>query len=248
MGVKKSSMAHTYNYDTYEDMVADPAWRKRLTSLNNALVKTMGGTDEEPSLNGNLFYAHKDPHFVQSDLIDKFEVKRKNFFKLAKHISTLLEVGVNGGHSLFLALSANPSLQVIGVDVAVRLETSWAPVEKYVPAAFKWLEKEFPDRCTFIKGNSLVELPKFTLNNQSLVVDAVHLDGSKDTHLRELLAVLPLMNEGGFVVFDDANTKPVLKGIGQVKKLNIARPRDLTHMGIERTPGQRIFPILDASG
>ncbi|WP_162617531.1 class I SAM-dependent methyltransferase [Yoonia maritima] len=241
-------MAHTYNYERYEDMVTDPAWRKRLLSLNKALAKTMHGMDELPSLNGNLFYAHKDLEFIEGELLERFEVKRKNFFQLAKHISSLLEVGVNGGHSLFLALSANPSLKVVGIDVCEPLDPSWAPVHKYVPAAFRWLKKEFPGRCTFIKGNSLVELPKFALKNETTVVDAVHLDGAKDTHLRELLAILPLMNEDGYVVFDDANTKPVRKGIDQVKKLNIARPRDLSHMGIERTPGHRVFPILNAGG
>ena len=81
-----------------------------------------------------------------------------------------------------------------------------------------------------------------------MIIDAVHLDGAKNTHLRELLAILPLMRKGGFVVFDDANTSPVSKGIEQIKALNIARPRDLTHLGLERTPAHRIFPILDASG
>jgi len=38
------------------------------------------------------------------------------------------------------------------------------------------------------------------------------------------------------------------EGIEQVKALNIARPRHLTHLGLERTPGHRIFPIIDASG
>ena len=111
----------------------------------------MEDSDEIPSLNGNLFYSHKDPNFFQSDMVQKFETKRKNFFNLAKQISTLLEVGVNGGHSLFLALSSNPTLKVIGVDVAEKLDPSWAPVDKYVPAAYHWLTREFPERCVFSK-------------------------------------------------------------------------------------------------
>ncbi|MFO8127916.1 class I SAM-dependent methyltransferase [Yoonia sp.] len=239
-------MTRNYGYSNYEEMIADPAWRKRLNSLNNALVESMKTIDEEPSLNGNLFYGHKDEGFMDGDLLQKFEPKRKNFFELAKHVTTLLEVGVNGGHSLFLALSSNPNLKVIGIDVAERLQPSWSPVEKYVPAAFRWLENEFPNRCSFVKGNSLVEMPKLALENPSMIIDALHLDGSKDTHLRELLAILPLMKKGGFVVFDDANTKPVIRGMERVKSLNIARPRDLTHLGLKRTQGHRIWPILDA--
>lgn len=241
-------MAHTYDYDSYDEMISDPRWHERLLSLNTALVGSMDGMDDAAALNGNLFYDHKDPDFHKSEIVEKFEVKRRNFFNLAKQISTLLEVGVNGGHSLFLALSASPTLQVFGIDVAERLEPSWAPVDRYVPAAYAWLEKEFPGRCTFIKGNSLVELPKLALENPTQQIDAVHLDGAKDTHLRELLAILPLMKEGGFVIFDDANTVPVRKSLEQIKALDIARPRDLTHLGLERTPGHRIWPILDASG
>jgi len=241
-------MTHEYSYDSYEEMIADPMWRKRLLSLNSALLNSMKSIEEVPSLNGNLFYRHKDPEFCQNDMIQRFETKRKNFFYLAKHVSTLLEVGVNGGHSLFLALSSNPLLNVIGIDVAEKLHASWAPVDKYVPAAYKWLKREFPNRCIFIKGHSLIELPKFALENPTMTIDAIHLDGSKDTHLRELLAILPLMKKGGFAVFDDANTQSVGKSLSQIKSLNIARPRDLSHLGIEATPGHRIFSILDASG
>ena len=194
------------SYTSYEEMISDPEWIKRLTSLNKALFSSMKKNIDEPSLNGNLFYAHKDPAFCDTDLIPQFETKRRNLFNLAKHVSTVMEVGVNGGHSLFLMLSSNPNLKVIGIDVAEKLVESWAPVDKYVPAAFRWLEKEFPLQCTFIKGNSLVEVPKFCLENPSMVVDAVHLDGAKDTHLRELLSILPLMRKNGFVIFDDANT------------------------------------------
>jgi hypothetical protein len=237
-----------YNYDTYEEMVSDAAWQDRLKSLNAALLDSMKDFEGEHSLNGNLFYDQKAPGFVDFDLSERFQTKRKNFFYLSKHISTLLEVGVNGGHSLFLALSANPDLKVVGIDIAERLHESWAPVQLYVPAAFEWLSEEFPGRCTFITGNSLVELPRYVIDNPDAHIDAVHLDGSKDTHLRELLSVLPLMKRGGFVIFDDANTKPVSRGISQIMALNIARPRKLGHLGIERTPGQKIFPILDATG
>lgn len=241
-------MPSLYRYDTYEEMIGDPKWRKRLRALNMALLDSMSGFDGERSINGNIFYARQDPGFVDLDLAERFEAKRRNLFSLSRQISTLLEVGVNGGHSLFLALSANPALRVIGIDVAERLQDSWAPVDLYVPAAFDWLTAEFPDRCTFIKGNSLVELPRYVIENPDATIDAVHLDGSKDTHLRELLAILPLMKKGGFVIFDDANTRPVSRGIAQVMALNIARPRDLSHLGLARTPGHKIFPILDARG
>lgn len=240
-------MTFANGFGSYEEMISDPLWQERLSSLNAALVNSMEDLGSKPVLNGNIFYDHKDPDFRDNGLVARFEAKRKNIFNLSRRLTSFLEVGVNGGHSLFLALSANPDIKVIGIDVAERLDPDWAPVERYVPAAFDWLHREFPGRCVFIKGNSLVELPRFVLDHPSMVIDAVHLDGAKNTHLRELLAVLPLMRKGGYAIFDDANTAPVRKGIDQVKALNIARPRDLTHLGLERTPGHRVFPIIDAT-
>ena len=236
-------------FETYDEMIADPDWQRRLRALNEALWASMAGLPEaERCLNGNLFYAHKAPDFREAALLPRFDIKRRNLFALAQRIESFLEVGVNGGHSLFLALSANPRLKVVGIDVAERLHQSWAPVDLYVPEAFRWLDAAFPGRCTFIKGNSLVELPRFALDHPERRIDALHLDGSKETHLRETLAALPLMREGGFVIFDDANMAPVGRAMQQVKRLGIGRPADLSEAGIVPTPGHRIFEIADATG
>ena len=231
------------HYGSYDEMISCAEWREGLRDLNGTLLASMEGHDGATALNGNLFYEHLDPGFAEAELAPRFAQKRINLFNLAASATRMLEVGVNGGHSLYLALSANPDLQVIGVDICRQVEPGWGPVHLYVPAAFAWLERAFPGRCRFEAGNSLLILPRIAEESPNLRIDLLHLDGAKDTHLRETLAVHDLLSRDGHVIYDDANTKPVRKSLRQVRSLNLARPVDLSAMGVMRTPGHRVFRV-----
>ena len=136
-------------YETYDDLVNCGFWQSALTDLNTHLVHAIIEKGHAPELNGNLFYAHKDAEFQNKPPAPRLEDKRRNLFKLAKRSTHMFEVGVNGGHSLFLALCANPGLNVTGVDICKQVEPSWARVDVYVPAAFDWLTRKFPVNSTF---------------------------------------------------------------------------------------------------
>lgn len=231
------------SYDTYDEMLACDAWQNALESLNAQLVKLLNDADAAPELNGNLFYSHKDPKFEGSELVPQFDGKRRNLFKLAKDAKHMLEVGVNGGHSLFLALSANPKLRVTGIDICRQVVPSWARVDVYVPGAFDWLSKAFPKRCSFITGNSLIELPRYTDENPKEKIDLLHLDGAKDTHLREFLAIRPLMRKGAVLLQDDTNTKPVRTSMRQIQNLGYAVKPSLDDTGLLEIPGHKILYV-----
>lgn len=230
-------------YDSYDDLLACEMWQKGLQSLNTHLAKSLEEADAPTELNGNLFYQHKDADFRLKELTSRFEGKRRNLFTLAKQCDHMFEVGVNGGHSLYLALSANPDLRVTGVDICKQVESSWARVDIYVPAAFEWLITAFPGRCEFITGNSLIELPRYADGHPDETVDLLHLDGAKDTHLREFLAMKPLMREGSFLLQDDTNTKPVRMSMRQIQKLGFAKKDDTKERGLEETPGHKLLIV-----
>ncbi len=230
-------------YQSFEEMSACPAWRDGLASLNQHLADALNIAKAEVSLNGNLFYAHKDLKFREKPLLEDYEGKRRNLFKLAQGSGNFLEVGVNGGHSLFLALSANPKLTCIGVDICAQLSPEWARVDIYVPAAFEWLSAAFPGRTQFITGNSLVELPKYVLDHPDARVDLLHLDGAKDTHLREFLAVQPVLIRGAHVIVDDTNTRPVKQSMRQMLQLRFAQHVDAQALGLETAFGHRILSV-----
>ena len=144
-------------------------------------------------------------------------------------------MGVNGGHSLLLALMANPELRCVGVDVCARLDPSWARVDIYVPAAFDWLEANFPGRVETIAGNSLVVAPQYALDHPDAGIDVLHLDGAKDTHLREVLALRDAMRPGAFVVHDDFNARPVRRCDRQLRRIRITQEIDPGEAGLVET-------------
>ena len=212
--------------DSYDDLMSSQDWRDKLADLNETIADSLRREGAPVMMNGNLFYRHKKRDFQHEAFVPAFEVKRRNFFELAWRSHRLFEIGVNGGHSLLLALMANPELNCIGVDVCAQLDPSWARVDIYVPAAFRWLETTFPGRVQTITGNSLVVAPQFTLSNPDAGIDFLHLDGAKDTHLREVLALREAMRSGAFVVHDDVNARPVRLSDRQLRRIRITQEID----------------------
>lgn len=216
----------------YDDLIASQDWQDKLADLNSAIADSLRRENLPVKMNGNLFYRHLDEDFFNSPMVHRFDGKRRNFFALARRSTRLFEIGVNGGHSLLLALMANPDLKAVGVDICEQVDLSWARVDIYVPRAFRWLQETFPGRVETIKGNSLLAAPQYALDHPDHVIDFLHLDGAKDTHLREVLALAGLMPEGAFVVHDDSNTRPVRMSDRQLRKINVTRPIDYDAFGL----------------
>jgi predicted O-methyltransferase YrrM len=102
---------------------------------------------------------------------------------------------VNGGHSAYLALTANPALHFTGVDICEHA---------YVRPAVRWLEAEFPDRVAFHAGSCLEELPR--LAREGLQFDLFHIDGGKHTYYRDVLNAHRLRHPAdALIVMDDVN-------------------------------------------
>ena len=112
----------------------------------------------------------------------------------------MLEIGVNGGHSAYVALTANPALEFHGVDIADHA---------YVRPAVKWLQAEFPGRVFFHEGSCLEVLPGLARRGERF--DLFHIDGAKHTYYYDLLNCRPLLasDRQALVVLDDANMGPV---------------------------------------
>jgi hypothetical protein len=190
-------------YGTYDSMVNDPGWNERLRQLNYRLRDAMQARGVPPLLSGNLFYDHLQPNFWGADLLKNCEEKRRRLFAVAQSAKNYFEVGVNGGHSMFLVLSANPDVRCTGVDLCERQSPKWGHVEIYVEVAIGWLQEMFPGRVTFLKGDCLVEIPKYVAGQKGVLLDLVHIDGDKRTYLRDLQNLWPLLSSETRVVFDD---------------------------------------------
>jgi hypothetical protein len=174
------------------DMEADPAWLERLRSLNEVIAST------GERLRGNLFYVHQDD-FVTSPPNERSRVKRQRLREVVSGRRRLLEIGVNGGHSAYLALTANPTLELHGVDICAA---------DYVTLAVKWLANEFPGRVFLYPGNSLEVLPR--LAKTGLRFDAFHVDGAKFNYYRDILNCQALIaGSEAIIAIDDTNIDDV---------------------------------------
>jgi methyltransferase family protein len=171
------------------DVEQSESWLEGLSRLNQVIAKS-----GDP-LEGNLFYEHGDSSFVDRPPDPRLRSKRDRFRSVALSHNRLLEVGVNGGHSAYAALTANPELTYFGIDICAH---------SYVRPAIEWLQAEFPGRVSFESGNSLKTLP--ALRRQGQRFSAFHVDGAKVNYLADILHCRQMMDgEVAVVIVDDTN-------------------------------------------
>src|ERR1039458_994251 len=153
-----------------DDLEGTASWLERLESLNGVIAAT------GKPLEGNLFYDVRQKDFVRSAPNSILKPKRDRFRRAISGRTRLLEVGVNGGHSAYLALTTNPDLEFHGVDICEHA---------YVLPAIRWLQSEFPGRVFFYEGDCLKVLPNLAKGGQRF--DCFHIDGGKQTYFRDIL-------------------------------------------------------------
>lgn len=118
--------------------------------------------------------------------------KQEALFEYAKGRKRLLEIGVHGGHSLFIILMANPNIVIDAIDLCL-----WSHTEKCV----EYLNSVFNNRIKLIKGDSLASLHLVTSNKY----DLLHLDGNHSLEYikAEFNQLKNSMEDNAIVVFDD---------------------------------------------
>jgi hypothetical protein len=187
------------------DLESQPEWRERLRSLNSIIAGS-----SEP-LTGNLFYDDAQAHFVNSPPIERYRIKRDRFRAALRERRRLLEVGVNGCHSAYLALTDNPELEFHGVDICEH---------SYVERAVGWLKREFPGRVFFYQGDSRSVLP--LLASRGLTFDAFHIDGAKHIYYMDIVNSSRMMSpSGAIVVVDDSEQLGVRAALSSLAIFNV---------------------------
>ena len=139
-----------------------PRFVERLTALN-ALVRQSGEV-----LEGGLFYWDREADFVDRPPDASLAPARRNLWRATRFKKSLLEIGVNAGHSALLSLSANDNLIYHGVDLGSH---------KYTDPCVNYLAQEFPGRVRFYPGDSREVLPYLATHHRELEFDIFHVDG-----------------------------------------------------------------------
>lgn len=220
--------------NTYIKMIKSDDFNDKLNILNNNLKIALENKKYILTLIGNLFYDHEqlDPPFYNSPLLKECEEKRIRFSKACQMRTTMFEIGLNGGHSSFLAMNANKNLIVYSNDIA----EFYPPCpnihpEIYVPEAAKTLKTLFNNRFNFIKGSCITEVPNFVKNNSQITFDIIHIDGAKKTYKQDFINIKPLLNDNCIVIFDDSNIQSVRKVVDDfIRQGHLHRTSDFPQM------------------
>jgi len=139
-----------------------PSFVRRLAALNGFVEES------KESLEGGVFYWHGETiHRDRPPAVD-LAPARRNLWRATRFKKSMLEVGVNAGHSALLALSGNPDLVFHGVDIGSH---------RYTAPCVDYLAEQFPGRVHYYRGDSREALPYLATHRAELDFDIFHVDG-----------------------------------------------------------------------
>jgi hypothetical protein len=174
--------------------VFSPEFKRRLDALNRLVAET------KETLEGNIFYWDEEKNFLGRPPEADLAPARRNLWRATRFKRRLLEIGFNAGHSALLALSGNPALVYYAVDLAEHA---------YTEPCVAYLQREFPGRVHFWRGDSREMLPYLATWRSDLDFDVFHVDaGHTDEVCKADIANCLRIARGGrgkHLLLDDVN-------------------------------------------
>jgi hypothetical protein len=157
-------------------------------------------------LEGNLCYLHHhgDLSSALPYSVEKAPL-RKNFIRLVRNASSLLEIGFNAGHSAAIALIANPALLYWAIDVGKNAYSRSCAAE---------LRERFGCNFNVVFADSRIALASGALTRK-FVPELIHVDGGHDfaTARLDLLSVAMLCGPETLVLVDDCHSPGVAEAL-----------------------------------
>jgi predicted O-methyltransferase YrrM len=155
--------------------------------------------------------------------LDVMGNKIKNLQYLCKNKKKIMEIGVNGCHSLLLMLLVNPEAEYLLFDLNCH---------KYTIPALEYIRHSFPNTKITVKfGNSVDTIREYILNNQkeTSTFDLIHLDGGHTENIfsEDYKNSKTLIKKDGIIIFDDYMMPAIKQFIGnKLKKEEIIEVKD----------------------
>ena len=141
---------------------------------------------------GNCFWKHRTTEYQE-----ELSSKRTNLSNFSSNSKYIMEIGFNAGHSCLLFLLSNSKSKIFIFDINEH---------KYTKPCFDYLDKEFPNRMTFIAGDSTKTVPKFIKEYPYLKFDLIHIDGAHDLDIvKQDLNNARLVVANNHVIISDDN-------------------------------------------
>ena len=180
---------------------------------HRALNRLVGEHAVNSAVEGNYSHFHMARLSAHTPSDPRRSWKRQYLRFALRGRGKALEIGFNAGHSAAIMLAAEPGLIVFSIDIGVHPYT--LPCAKYMEAAF-------PERFTYVEGDSKVVLDAIDLS----YFDFVHIDGGHElsTVENDLSFFCQRANSGTFLMVDDAYSPAIANAINARIKRNLIVP------------------------
>lgn len=159
------------------------------------ITKILKGVGER--IEGNLICDIRPDNWIIHNSKDKIY----NLQQLVKDKKKVIEIGVNGCHSLVIMLLINPHAEYLLFDLGNH---------RYTRPAVDYIKDAFPNtKIDIIYGNSVNTMNEYILQNSKSIntYELIHLDGghTPDIFIHDYNNSKKLLAPDGVVIFDDYN-------------------------------------------
>lgn len=182
-------------------------------------------------IEGNLICDIKPDNWMIHNTGEKI----KNLQHLVRDKKKIIEIGVNGCHSLIIMLLENPHAEYLLFDLGNH---------RYTRPVFDYVKCAFPNtKINIIYGNSVNTMSNYISQNNSELdtYDLIHLDGghTPDIFTHDYDNSKKLLSQDGVVIFDDYNYTDIKTFIDN--KVDTMEIMEYTDSTILKTPLHFIF-------
>lgn len=165
---------------------------------------------------GNCLYRHKS-NFIQFEKGHRYDNKlilRNNFFNIVKDAKNILEIGLNGGHSMAIFLLSNPKLEVLSFDICQH---------NYVKDIANYYKNKY--NFNFVEGDSLITVKEY---NNDKKYDIIHIDGGhyEECVINDLINCKKFAHKDTLMIFDDTNAHHISQIINKYCENNFIKEID----------------------
>ncbi len=189
-----------------------PADKSRLKSLIEKYSKMV--VDEPTAINLNSYLEMHGFNLIPKhgkNLGYCTLAQRKQFAKVLNsysNIKSVLEIGLNGGHSAQTILEHFPDCIFYSFDIIQMT---------YTNVAVEYFKRKYRNQFVFIEGNSEQTISKFYKKNPGLKVDFIYIDGSHEykTVVQDIENCRYLAHSSTKVWIDDYNLKDVKDAVDE---------------------------------
>lgn len=167
-------------------------------------------------IEGCCLYQHQS-NFLQFEKGNRYDNKlilRSNFFNIVKDAKNILEIGLNGGHSMAIFLLSNPNLEVLSFDICEH---------NYVRDIANYYKDKY--NFNFVEGNSLITVKEY---NNDTKYDIIHIDGghAEICVINDLINCKKFAHKDTLMIFDDTNATHISNIINEYCKKNFIKEID----------------------